>query len=265
VAVVGSRDLDDESLLFASIVGRAAANANLTVFSGGSRGADLIAMRGALETGGGAVGVLVDGLEKSLRDSDTREMLSTGALCLISPFNPNAPFRAGNAMARNKVIYCLGALAVVVASNEGKGGTWAGATEALKNGWIPIFVRQGHREMDGNRRLLELGASLVPPDRERDPQLLGQWLRLIYEMNPPSDAATQWQQDLFDVAWQLISGFLTVPRTESEIGRRFGLVPEQVVNWLETALVRGLASRSTHGWVRGAASDPAQQSLFDGL
>src|SRR5207253_1016463 len=86
VAVVGSRELDDHSLLFATNIGRAAAIAKQTVYSGGSRGADATAMRSAIAEGGRAVGILADSLERSLRDSDSREYMAAGSLCLVSPF-----------------------------------------------------------------------------------------------------------------------------------------------------------------------------------
>ena len=43
-------------------------------------------------------------------------------------------------MGRNRLIYTLADYAIIVASDAETGGTWAGATETLKNGWVPIFV-----------------------------------------------------------------------------------------------------------------------------
>ena len=42
----------------------------------------------------------------------------------------------GAEIGRNRLIYCLADYAIVVASDAEKGGTWAGATEALKAGWV---------------------------------------------------------------------------------------------------------------------------------
>jgi hypothetical protein len=61
-------------------------------------------------------------------------------LVLVSPFNPEAGFDVGNAMARNKYIYCLSDAAIVVATSKGSGGTWSGATENLKRNWAPLWV-----------------------------------------------------------------------------------------------------------------------------
>jgi len=266
VAVVGSRDLDDASLLFANLTGRSAAKANLTLYSGASRGADLTAMRGTLEAGGAAVGVLADSLERSLQEPQTRQYLSTSSLCLISPFHPNAPFRAGNAMARNKVIYCLASFAMVVASTAEKGGTWAGATEALKNQWIPVFVRTTQDAPAGNHLLLKFGAIPIPPNSSVDQNLLADWMRSVLgDTNHSRGSLGAERHELFEIAWPLIATFLYVPRTEEEVASRFEVVLEQVAAWLGTAESRGLAHRSTHGWLTGSAADPTQRSLFDDL
>jgi predicted Rossmann fold nucleotide-binding protein DprA/Smf involved in DNA uptake len=56
----------------------------------------------------------------------------SGDLVLITPFNPEAGFNVGHAMARNRYIYCLADAAVVVSSAAGKGGTWSGALEDIE-------------------------------------------------------------------------------------------------------------------------------------
>lgn len=61
LAVVGSRDADDERLAHAGRAGRLAAAARRALISGGARGIDRAAMRGALETGGRAVGAISNG------------------------------------------------------------------------------------------------------------------------------------------------------------------------------------------------------------
>ncbi len=51
---------------------------------------------------------------------------------MISPYSPEAPFHSvGNAMARNKLIYCMADQALVVHSRR-EGGTWNGALENLE-------------------------------------------------------------------------------------------------------------------------------------
>jgi hypothetical protein len=47
--------------------------------------------------------------------------------------------------------------AVVISAVEGKGGTWSGAIENLKNGWVPMYVREAEAIPDGNRALIRRG------------------------------------------------------------------------------------------------------------
>lgn len=53
---------------------------------------------------------------------------------------------------------CLADCAIVVASDAETGGTWAGATETLKNKWVPVFVLEHGQMPDGNKLLLQKGA-----------------------------------------------------------------------------------------------------------
>lgn len=132
------------------------------MYSGGAKGVDSISMNAALTSRGTAVGILADSLEKSIRNPDNREAISRGDLCLVTPYSPSAPFSVGTAMGRNKLIYTLADYAIVVASDAEKGGTWAGATEALKAKWLPVFVLD-HPEMPkGNKVLIEKGGLKFP-------------------------------------------------------------------------------------------------------
>lgn len=158
-AVLGSRDGDDESLAFTHEVGQLAATAGVCVMSGGARGVDQAAARGALDAGGNAVAVLADSLERAAMLRENREPLLEGRLTLVSPYDPLAGFNVGHAMARNKLIYALADAALVVQSDLGKGGTWAGAVEQLdKFRWVPVFVRLGQDPSPGMTALQRKGA-----------------------------------------------------------------------------------------------------------
>jgi len=157
IAVVGSRDADPASLDFAESVGRWAANRGWSTVSGAARGVDVTAMRGAFEAGGVVVGIPADGLEHRLRDASIRMAVTEGQAVLMSPYRPNAPFSVGSAMGRNKLIYALSTIAVVVSSTSGSGGTWAGAIEALKSRWVPVYVRDSTGVRNGNAELIARG------------------------------------------------------------------------------------------------------------
>ena len=162
LAVVGSRNRDARGFELTEFVGQSCAESNLIVYSGGARGVDKTAMGAALAAGGNAAGLLADSLVKAVRASDVRTAIDESHLVLATPYSPQASFNVGTAMARNKLIYALSDFALVIASDAEKGGTWAGAEEALAAGWVPVFVVDGPDIRDGNRLLLKRGAIPFP-------------------------------------------------------------------------------------------------------
>ena len=130
-------------------------------------------MTSALGAQGTVVGVLAAGLMREATAKRWRRGLRSGSLCLVSTFYPEAPFQVGNAMARNKYVYALAEAGVVVRSDRGRGGTWSGATEALKKGIAPVFVNSEPRD-EGCAALVELGARpfRIPEGEPTDPAWL---------------------------------------------------------------------------------------------
>ncbi len=171
IAVVGSRNATDADLQFASSLGKDAAAQGYSIVSGGARGIDEAAMQGALEHEGTAIGVLADSLLRAVTSVKYRKALMADRLLLISPFNPEAGFDVGNAMSRNKYIYCLADAAVVVSSTKNKGGTWNGAVENLRHKWVPLWVKPSLESSSGNAELVGHGGSWLPGDRF-DPDVL---------------------------------------------------------------------------------------------
>ena len=164
IAVVGSRDTAEEEIAYTNNLGAEAAAQGYSIVSGGARGVDQSAMLGALEREGTAVGILADSLLRSATSAKYRKYLMAGDLALVSPFNPEAGFNVGNAMARNRSIYCLADTAVVISSTPNKGGTWNGAIEDLEARWVPLWVRQSDEENSGNSELIERGGCRLPED-----------------------------------------------------------------------------------------------------
>ncbi len=164
IAIVGSREADDDAVAFTTRLAAAAAAGGSAVVSGGARGIDVAAMRAAFEAGGSVVGLVPEGVERRLREASTRSVVAGGQAVIVSPYHPSAAFSAGAAMGRNKLIYALSDVAVVVSSADGSGGTWTGAVEALKGGWVPVFVRDEPAAPAGNRSLVGLGAAPLSSD-----------------------------------------------------------------------------------------------------
>jgi predicted Rossmann fold nucleotide-binding protein DprA/Smf involved in DNA uptake len=172
IAVVGSRHADENSLSFAALIGSRCAQAGITVVSGAARGVDAAAMIAAADAGGNSVGFVADALEKMARRQDVREHLIEGGIALASPYHPAARFTVGNAMRRNRLIYCLSEAAVVVAAAGENGGTRGGALENLKAGWVPLFVRADQDAPAGNRDLLAGGGLPLRRDELEDPEAI---------------------------------------------------------------------------------------------
>jgi predicted Rossmann fold nucleotide-binding protein DprA/Smf involved in DNA uptake len=175
LAVVGSRNALPDQLRYAEEVGALAAKFARKVVSGGARGIDQAAMRGALTAGGEVAAVLADGLERAVLNRDNRNLLLNRQLVLISPYDPAVGFNVGNAMHRNKVVYALSDAALVVNCDHQSGGTWAGAIEQLeKRHLVPIYVRTGSQVGRGLEALEAKGA--LP---WRNPRSAEEFVRLL--------------------------------------------------------------------------------------
>ena len=185
LAVVGSRNIDQRGVALTEFIGNACAESKLTVYSGGARGVDKTAMLAALAAGGSAAGLLADSLEKAIRAADARTHIEEGQLALATPYSPHASFNVGMAMARNKLIYALSDFGLVIASDAEKGGTWAGAEEVLKAGWVPVFVVEGPNVPDGNRLLIKRGAIPFPDSFDDSPSSLADWLEEHARLKEP--------------------------------------------------------------------------------
>ncbi len=176
-AVVGSRNVDESGETFARRLGAMCAQQSMAVVSGGARGTDRLAMQGALDAGGHAVGILADSLVRTIRQPDVREFLTNGRLVLLTPYRPDNGFSVGLAMGRNKIIYGSADYSVVVASDYQKGGTWAGAIETLTAGWCPVFVRSGQDVGTGNRELINKGAIPLADDDLNGIYNIAEWMK----------------------------------------------------------------------------------------
>jgi DNA processing protein len=157
LGVVGSREASGEGLQIARQAAAVAGEADWPVVSGIARGIDQAAMDSAAR----AVGVPAEGILRAARNADVRRRVHAGSLCLASPYPPNAPFSAGNAMARNKLIYALAQVTLVVAAELGAGGSWSGAREAIEQRYGAVAVWVGSGSGPGNAGLVRHGATPI--------------------------------------------------------------------------------------------------------
>lgn len=188
LAIVGSRNVDEAGEQFTRDVASWCARAQVPVVSGGARGVDQTAMLSALGAGGSVIGVLSNNLLRASVSKDARQAIADHRLLLVSPVHPAARFTVGTAMGRNKLIYAMADMGLIVSADCRKGGTWAGAEEELKRlPPRPVFVRSGGDAPEGNRRLLELGAAPFPQNwRGRNPMSIRESVAKR-EVSEPSD------------------------------------------------------------------------------
>lgn len=177
LGIVGSRNIDDAGANFALRLGEKCARSSVAVVSGGARGADSVAMHGAVDTGGYAVGILADSLTRTIRQTDVRNFIADARLVLLTPYRPDNAFSIGGAMGRNKVIYGASDYAVIVSSEYEKGGTWAGALETLAAGWCPVFVRSGDGAGSGNAELIKKGGREIFDKDIEEADDVVQWMK----------------------------------------------------------------------------------------
>ena len=162
LGIVGSRDVAPAAADVAQQAARSAVANDLAVVSGGAKGVDQLAMAAALEADGRVIGVLAESLARRVRDPDTRRAIAEERVVLCTPYKPDAGFSVANAMGRNKLIYALSQTTFVVAADHDKGGTWAGAIEALRRSIAPVAVWTGDGAGSGNAALVERGRGPYP-------------------------------------------------------------------------------------------------------
>ena len=270
LAIVGSRNVSDELLQYTADVARLSAEAGRPVLSGGARGVDQAAMRGAGEAEGQVVGILADSLERAAIRREHRQPLMTGNLTLCSPYDPQAGFNAGHAMQRNKLIYALADAALIVNADFEKGGTWNGAIEQLETyRHIPLFVRDDSRKNKGLEALKRRGARTWPSPS--NPSDLAEALSEL-----PAAGPDRTPQSLFESEAPVSNGTSSsgsrsargdaeivepavvlrqcverlvlsaeMPVTESELAERLDVTKSQARQWLQQLCAEGHLVRRT--------------------
>lgn len=157
IGVVGSRNISDDGMQFTINLVEKAVNEKLVIYSGGAKGVDVTAQTVALNSGGAVVAYIADSLTDKIKKKDIAKHVAEGKLLLISDLKPDVGFSAGRAMNRNKYIYASAMGTFIVESDYNKGGTWNGATEAIKNKWGNVFV--WNNSSNGNQKLIDFGAN----------------------------------------------------------------------------------------------------------
>ncbi len=167
VAIVGSRDANEDALKFTDNIAKKMASEYKVVVSGFAKGIDKQALDSSIKYNGNSIIVLPQGILTF--DSGFRKyynQINNGGVIVISTFPPDAGWSTGLAMARNRYIYGL-AKEIYVAQTNTSGGTWAGATEGLKRKRDVFVYYPKHNEKSAGYELIKLGAIPVNYNGER--------------------------------------------------------------------------------------------------
>ncbi|MCR5137724.1 MAG: DNA-processing protein DprA [Oscillospiraceae bacterium] len=173
IGFVGSRSIEFGDEEFTRNTVNTVAQAGYGVVSGGAKGVDSVSEDEGMNNGINIVEFVSDSMMRKLRSPKILTAVQNGNMVILSEVKPDAGFNAGMAMARNKYIYIQSEATVVVRTDLNKGGTWGGATECLKKGWVPVLCRN-KESYPGNMALIERGA--IPIDQYWDgsiPDILG--------------------------------------------------------------------------------------------
>ena len=158
IGVAGLREPSADAAAVATMAGERIVSLGDRIVTGLSPGVDRLAMDAALALGGAATVVPAEGLGLVGRRADTRSLVLGGRVTMLSPFGPETPRTTVTARGRNRVVYGLADLTLVVASDGDADTTFGGASDALDHGDGPVVAWVGAGCGPTNPSLVERGA-----------------------------------------------------------------------------------------------------------
>lgn len=173
IALVGSRDLQQENLRFARELGRQAALQGYVLVSGNARGADQAAQEACLASGGRVISVVADALKNHKQRENVLYLSEDGF---------DHAFSAQRAISRNRCIHCLGQKTFVAQCGYQTGGTWDGTVKNLRFGWSPVYCFA-----DGSpaaRLLVQMGAEGIDDTQLSD----------LNKLPRPAESLLNWEE-----------------------------------------------------------------------
>lgn len=255
IAVVGSRDVDESGVEFARRLTEKATAEKLVLYSGGAKGVDTVSETTAVKNGGAAVVYVADSLLTRIKKQDIINSIMSGQLLLITDMKPDTGFSAARAMNRNKFIYASAYGTFVVSSDYNKGGTWAGAVEAIRNSWGKTLI-WNRSEYKGNKKLIEKGGIPYELSEEKLYDVVTKketyeqmdFLNMVsvlrdntyYNANTVEEVPED-DLDLYNQVKNYIAGHLNAGLSVEKAAEQFCVAKGQMKIWLSRLCDEGLA------------------------
>ncbi len=182
VCIVGPREVSDFGKKAAFSLGARLAAGGLTIVSGGAKGSDTAAHKGALAVGGNTVCVLAVGIEDDYLqlNKELREQISKVGL-LVSEFQPGSSVRKGTFSIRNRLMSGLTLGTVVIEADETSGALITANHAAEQN--RDVFVIPGNPTLPhykGSNLLLRDGAKALLEAKDIFLEYLGEYPHKIH-------------------------------------------------------------------------------------
>lgn len=239
IAIVGSRRPSPYGAAMAEKLAGELAARRLTIVSGGARGIDTAAHKGAIAGGGRTIAVLGCGIDQNYPPENARlfqRIAETGAI--ITEFPPGSGPDAWRFPARNRLISGL-SLGVVVAEGAEDSGALITAQYAADQG-REVFAVPGHVDNPRSRgphRLIKDGAKLVESAAD-----------VLEELGVEAEPAEKQQlaiplDDLSPGEKKLVEMLSLQPKHVDEIIGESGLQASQVIGALTVLEMKGVVRR----------------------
>jgi DNA processing protein len=246
LAVVGSRGCSLYGLEQAERFAQLLARAGFTVVSGGARGIDTAAHRGALAAAGRTVAVMGCGLSCLYPDENAKlfeQILADGRGAIVSELPMRIGVKAGNFPLRNRIISGL-SLGVLVVEAGLHSGAMITAREAIEQG-REVFAMPGRVDSpmsQGTNDLIRQHSAALVQNLEDILDQLGQVGKL---MTPPEESAGSQiaAAGLDEDQQKLVDALRDGEKAIDDLVRQSGLPTARVAAAMTILTIRGLVAQ----------------------